>query len=547
MGSEAKAIIDKLIAETLLSESPREKLDKKFHILDLSYDHVVRSNKLNGSLVATRKAYEEFIFHVIFMGRQATSLEDAIEASISSKGSVGTQYIDNIDLLVCKNFDTARKFISKISKMIPDNIHFGISYRERTFEELKSAYKIEEDSSLKPLLGKSFLLANGTIGQVIEVETEFAKTGRKARYALVPQESLVTKIGIIKFIAVKDREDSETYKIEPIGSHIGAQITSENNEISLVHTDSGLLPILKRTYLSKLDLGHLFKKSTIGGETPLGARLQQAVSYPGLSAKNQKLVQTYINKLDKAHGKVDYIFHNNAASGSAEKIYQNVGFVALTVQFYKENNRLAVIEGRIKRELTKKFIKIAASLPGSNTIVEDTIEKATNMMVATLGGKVKPLKKHKPVSGTVDMFDKALPRLGYGNTSGPNKAKKSASIKSKPLKITQSSYSLLSLQNLINSQLQDVVSANMGDGNSRNILNYRTGRLASSAKVESMSESRNGMITAFYSYMKNPYATFSDGGKQQNPQSRDPKLLISKSIREIAQQQVSNQLRAVAV
>lgn len=106
---------------------------------------------------------------------------------------------------------------------------------------------------------------------------------------------------------------------------------------------------------------------------------------------------------------------------------------------------------------------------------------------------------------------------------------------------------LLSLQNLINSQLQDVISANMGDGNSRTVLNYRTGRLASSAKVESMSESRAGMITAFYSYMKNPYATFSDGGQQSSPKSRDPKLLISKSIREIAQQQVANQLRAVAI
>jgi hypothetical protein len=107
--------------------------------------------------------------------------------------------------------------------------------------------------------------------------------------------------------------------------------------------------------------------------------------------------------------------------------------------------------------------------------------------------------------------------------------------------------SLLSLQNLINQQLQDVVSANMGDGNSRNVLNYRTGRLASSAKVEYMSESRAGMITAFYSYMKNPYATFSDGGKQSSPRSRDPKLLISKSIREIAATQVGNRLRAVNV
>jgi hypothetical protein len=106
---------------------------------------------------------------------------------------------------------------------------------------------------------------------------------------------------------------------------------------------------------------------------------------------------------------------------------------------------------------------------------------------------------------------------------------------------------LNSLHSLLNAQLQDVISANMGDGNSRNVLNYRTGRLASSAKVEKLSESRTGMITAFYSYMKNPYATFSEGGRQQYPKSRDPKLLISKSIREIAATQVGNRLRAVNV
>ena len=111
----------------------------------------------------------------------------------------------------------------------------------------------------------------------------------------------------------------------------------------------------------------------------------------------------------------------------------------------------------------------------------------------------------------------------------------------------EATISLTGLQQIINRQLQDVISANMGDGDSRNVLNYRTGRLASSAKVEGLTESRNGMITAFYSYMKNPYATFSDGGRQQNPKSRDPKLLISKSIREIAAEYVANRLRAVSV
>ena len=112
---------------------------------------------------------------------------------------------------------------------------------------------------------------------------------------------------------------------------------------------------------------------------------------------------------------------------------------------------------------------------------------------------------------------------------------------------TSSAPNIADLRDLINSQLQDVISANMGSGRDQKILNYRTGRLASSARVQSLSVSRQGMITAFYSYMKNPYATFSDGGKQSIPKSRDPKLLISKSIRQIAQQLAIDKMRAVSL
>ena len=108
-------------------------------------------------------------------------------------------------------------------------------------------------------------------------------------------------------------------------------------------------------------------------------------------------------------------------------------------------------------------------------------------------------------------------------------------------------YNLVLLQALINENLQNVISANMGDGTARNVLNYRTGRFAASPKVLSMLQSRDGMITAFYTYMKNPYATFSEGGRQSRPRSRDPKLLIAKSIREIAETKVANRLRSVLV
>ncbi len=106
---------------------------------------------------------------------------------------------------------------------------------------------------------------------------------------------------------------------------------------------------------------------------------------------------------------------------------------------------------------------------------------------------------------------------------------------------------LTNLQMLLNQHLQDVISANMGNGNDRKVLNYRTGRLAASARVERLTQSREGMVTAFYTYMKNPYATFSEGGRQQYPKSRDPKLLISGAIREIAATQAVTRLRSVLV
>lgn len=127
-----------------------------------------------------------------------------------------------------------------------------------------------------------------------------------------------------------------------------------------------------------------------------------------------------------------------------------------------------------------------------------------------------------------------------------------ASVKAVPsfvkdTSVSRESTNLTNLQNLLNARLHDQIRANMGTGSSGSLLNYRSGRLAQSAKVERLSESRAGMITAFLSYMKYPYATFSDGGRQQQPKSRDPKLLISKQVREIAGTVVSNRMRTVTI
>ena len=131
----------------------------------------------------------------------------------------------------------------------------------------------------------------------------------------------------------------------------------------------------------------------------------------------------------------------------------------------------------------------------------------------------------------------------------PLKAKSSTGkIKISAQKIPKSvDSSLTSLQTLLNLYLVETVKQNMGTGTRRDVLNLRSGRFAESVNVERLTQGREGMITAFYNYMRNPYATFSSGGRQQNPRSRDPKLLISKSIRQLAQQLQITRLKAVLV
>lgn len=221
-----------------------------------------------------------------------------------------------------------------------------------------------------------------------------------------------------------------------------------------------------------------------------------------------------------------------AFTGLLDSMIQNPDGLPKTIDKALENALLAEFT---KEDLLKLFPNVSAS----KTIIEAYVDIFSEILK---NGKSKPYSSRSQTPNSI-VSSKKIPLKMTG-------------VKPKKIKVVETSIgsttainvvNLLSLQNLINSQLQDVISANMGDGSRRNVLNYRTGRLAGSAKVESLSESRTGMITAFYSYMKNPYATFSQGGQQANPTTRDPKLLISKSIREIAATQVANRLRAVAL
>ncbi len=170
------------------------------------------------------------------------------------------------------------------------------------------------------------------------------------------------------------------------------------------------------------------------------------------------------------------------------------------------------------------------------------IENISSVVVAGIKGK-----KHRSTEKTIPLLKNTTPIVKRKKTIKVLKKTPTNNLRQDTvgIQVASSIASLASLQVLINSHLAAQIEKNMGTGSAKRVLNYRTGRLANSANVERMTQSREGMITAFYSYMKNPYATFSDGGKQEYPKSRDPKLLISKSIREIAATSVGNRMRAV--
>jgi len=254
-------------------------------------------------------------------------------------------------------------------------------------------------------------------------------------------------------------------------------------------------------------------------------------------AINQELYASYIKSSDKYLVEIQY--------GS-----ENIEAGRASIPFVTELRKLFSVSETDLQSMIDKSPALGESLlttKGSPSYAELLAQELANMMAGknvtkqvyqvkdVLIGK-KSTKIQKPKKNTKKIQElKAL-------------KSKVRAVKKDPkqfVEATKPTYSLANLLILLQDNIQNVVSANMGMGNEVGILNYRTGRFAASVEVASLSESRQGMITAFYRYMNNPYATFSTGGRQENPKSRDPKLLIAKSIRELAATVVGNRLRAV--
>lgn len=289
----------------------------------------------------------------------------------------------------------------------------------------------------------------------------------------------------------------------------------------------------------------------------------------GLSLRQKvalsRVLKTYIAKLE-----ADDILTSNLKQIDqtiyANYIKDSYGKYLVEFQFGLENQLSGSVSANIIEEIknlfTLKTEDAEAVIKNSPTLGQALLQTEGSpsfiqMLADNLTDIIQTGKsKKKTYTGkTAEVARKSTKIVKSNNKTKISKLKKVLSdIDQTPNKPTviqaapmQAATDLNSLLVLFNGKLREAIVRNMGTGTSTNVLNYRTGRFADSAKIQRLTESRQGMITAFYSYMRNPYGTFSTGGAQENPKSRDPKLLIAKSIRDIAAENIKNRLRAVNV
>jgi 5-hydroxyisourate hydrolase-like protein (transthyretin family) len=236
-------------------------------------------------------------------------------------------------------------------------------------------------------------------------------------------------------------------------------------------------------------------------------------------------VRKQLNKVKSAHDKVYTL--KAEKSGSLEGV---TGIFVLTMpQSVGVNRHSLGLEEKKLGQLVAKAIATVAGEIQSSPSIHDMLDV---VIMGSLTGKSPKFKSKTSVTKTV----KGSP----GSKVKVKLFKRAGGAKKSPIRNARTGQfsSALQIKNLINARLHDQIKHNMGSPK----LNYRTGRFARSAQVTEISMHRSNMISIYYTYMQNPYATFEPSGAQGSS-ARNPVTLITKSVRELAVELMKSKLR----
>lgn len=229
-----------------------------------------------------------------------------------------------------------------------------------------------------------------------------------------------------------------------------------------------------------------------------------------------------------------------------ERTYSSKGAQASLVIISEENYITNHLGGARVGPRTKALARYAdwalenlANWAGSPTFNQMLVEIVQSMLT---GERIRSQKftTRDTIRGTAKSTITMVEPTGFKGTA---KWENAEPVESDELASTN----LQSLINLVNNKLHDQIQQNMGKGGAREILNYRTGRFARSARVQSLyAIAEKRAIGAQVKYMRYPYGVFEPGGRLYRP-GRDPHRIIGRSIRQILQEERIANLRRIKV
>ena len=215
-------------------------------------------------------------------------------------------------------------------------------------------------------------------------------------------------------------------------------------------------------------------------------------------------------------------------------------FLAAAQEIVKKNLSYLDLVDAANLEASKPFkkqVEEAARRDFIRTVVKDAKRKR-NIKKVSVRGAI-PKAKGKPRKGTLKK-----PRSGRKSTTKRLTVAQKVSVaradqarRKKGERGVEGNAELLKIKRAINRDLGDEVKRNMG----RPALINRTGRFANSAELVDLFEGQNSVV-AKYTYLLNPYATFENTGERRWPLAYNPKPLIAKSIRNLAQGRIEQKL-----
>ena len=268
------------------------------------------------------------------------------------------------------------------------------------------------------------------------------------------------------------------------------------------------------------------------------------------NAVSQVQIATSVSALDDATKKL--LVHNLEGAFKRGELGKDSFAYQQIKRLVTEGHNIVTKKGK----LNANYVSVIAFQTGPGNIEDSTHEKAVKAVyrkfiggltedmldmkgspslkektTALVTDKFKGKKNVKVKAKSVKMSTKTKSK-GKGSKTGGKVVISAMTLRTRKAKrrATDSAAARpLQMMVMINKELPQTIKANMN----LPALENRTGRFAESVKVVDAVQTRQGFPSFGYTYQKNPYQTFEPGFAQGSPE-RDPRALISRSIREIA-------------